>query len=138
MTNEGVVTKVLPNNMAEVAVARSTACGGNCGSCEACEFQNELKTLAHNLVGASLGQKVVVETKSSVIFGAAMLVYVMPLIFFIGGYILAYLLGAGEGLCVVVSFAFLVVSAVILVMSQRRKKNNKIEFNIIKICEGKA
>lgn len=138
MTNEGVVTKVLPNNMAEVAVARSTACGGNCGSCEACAFQNELKTLAHNLVGASLGQKVVVETKSSVIFGAAMLVYVMPLIFFIGGYILAYLLGAGEGLCVVVSFAFLVVSAVILVMSQRRKKNNKIEFNIIEICEGKA
>ena len=99
-------------------------------------YQNVLKTLAHNKVGAQLGQKVIIETSSSVIFGAAMLVYVMPLMFFITGYIAAYLLGASEGICVLISFIALIISAVILVMSQRSKKKKDIKFDIIEICEG--
>lgn len=136
MTNEGVVTKLLPHSMAEVAVARSTACGGNCGSCEACAFQNTLKTVAANKVGALPGQRVVVETSSSVIFGAAALVYIMPLLFFIAGYAAASLLGASEGICVLASFLALGLSAVIIVLSQRRKKNKNIKFDIVEICEG--
>lgn len=135
MTNEGVVTKLLPNSMAEVAVARSTACGGNCGSCEACAFQNTLKTLATNGPGAVPGQRVVVETSSSVIFGAAMLVYIMPLLFFIAGYAAASVLGASEGICILVSFLALALSAVILVATQRGKKKKDIRFDIIEICE---
>lgn len=135
MTNEGVVTKLLPNSMAEVAVARSTACGGNCGSCEACAFQNTLKTLATNGPGAVPGQRVVVETSSSVIFGAAMLVYIMPLLFFIAGYAAASILGASEGICILVSFLALALSAVILVATQRGKKKKDIRFDIIEICE---
>lgn len=136
MTNEGVVTKLLPNSMAEVAVARSTACGGNCGSCEACAFQNTLKTVATNRPGAVPGQRVVVETSSSVIFGAALLVYIMPLLFFIAGYAAASFLGASEGICVLVSFLALALSAVLLVVSQRGKKKKDIKFDIIEICEG--
>lgn len=136
MTNEGVVTKLLPNSMAEVAVARSTACGGNCGSCEACAFQNTLKTVASNALGAVPGQRVIVETSSSVIFGAAALVYIMPLLFFVAGYALAAALGAAEGICVLVSFLALALSAVILVLSQRGKKKNDIKFEIVEICEG--
>lgn len=136
MTNEGVVTKLLPNSTAEVAVARSTACGGNCGSCEACAFQNTLKTVAANKIGALPGQRVIVETSSSVIFGAAALVYIMPLLFFIAGYTVAALLGASEGLCVLVSFLALALSAVILVLSQRGKKKKDIKFEIVEICEG--
>ena len=54
MTNEGVVTKLLPNSMAEVAVARSTACGGNCGSCEACAFQNTLNIDSQDYTNESI------------------------------------------------------------------------------------
>lgn len=134
MTNEGIVTRLLPNSMAEVAVTRSTACGGNCGSCEACQFQNELKTVAKNTVNARPGQKVTVETSSKVIFGAAMLVYIMPLVLFVLGYIISSMFGASEGICVLVSFIFLVFSAFILVLSQRKKKKQKaIEFEIIEI-----
>ena len=32
MTQDAVVTKVLPNGMAEVVVSRGTACGSNCGN----------------------------------------------------------------------------------------------------------
>ena len=42
MTQDAVVTKVLPNGMAEVVVSRGTACGSNCGNCESCVFQNEI------------------------------------------------------------------------------------------------
>lgn len=133
MTQDAVVTKLLPNNMAEVAVARTTACGGSCGSCESCIFQGEIKTLARNLIDAKPGQRVVIASKSSSVFGAAALVYVMPLVLFILGYALASLAGASEGVCVAVSFAALLLSGVILVLSQRGKKNKQaFTFDIIR------
>ena len=132
MTQDAVVTRVLPDGMAEVVVARTTACGSNCGNCESCIFQNELKTLARNIIGARPGQKVVIESKSSTVFSAAAMVYVMPIVLFLLGYAAAYLLGAGEGLCVLVSFAALVFSAVILVLSQKKRAKTKpITFDII-------
>lgn len=136
MTQDAVVTKLLPNNMAEVAVARTTACGGNCGSCESCIFQSELKTSARNLVGARPGQKVVIESKSSAVYKAAMLVYVLPIALVVLGYLLAYLAGAAEGLCVAAAFAGLVIGAVIVVMSQRLKNHeNDISFDIVQLME---
>ena len=54
MTQDAVVTKVFPNGMAEVVVARGTACGSNCGNCESCVFQNEIKAFAKNSVHAKL------------------------------------------------------------------------------------
>ncbi len=133
MTQDAVVTKLLPNGMAEVAVARTTACGGSCGSCESCIFQSEIKTLARNLIDAVPGQKVVIESRSAIVFGAAALVYIMPIVLFILGYALAYLVGATEGICILVSFLALILSAVILVLSQRQKKNRQaFTFDIIR------
>ena len=132
MTQDAVVTKLMPRGMAEVTVGRSTACGGSCGSCESCIYQNELKTLARNKIDAQPGQKVVIESKTSVVVGAAMLVYIMPLALFLIGYALAAAAGASEGLCIAVSFAALVVGAVILVTSQKLRKNkNPITFDIV-------
>lgn len=135
MTNEGIVTKLLPHGMAEVAVTRASACGSSCSSCETCMYANGVKAAAKNLVSAKPGQKVVIETKSSVVFGAAMLVYVMPLILFIIGYAIAYSLGASEGLCVGISFLTLLVSGAVLITYQRKRKNKKIDYNIVEICE---
>ena len=134
MTQEAVVTRVFPNNMAEVAVTRTTACGGNCGNCESCIFQSQLKTMAKNGISASPGQRVLIESKSSNVFGAALLVYIMPLLFFLVGFALAYSLGASEGICIAVSFAGLIMGAAILVLSQRLKKNkNPITFDIVEL-----
>ena len=136
MTQDAVVTRLLPNDMAEVAVARTTACGGNCPSCESCIFQSEIKTLARNRIAARPGQRVVIATKSKDIFSAAALVYLMPIALMLLSYALASLAGAGEGLSIAASFLALLVSAVILVLSQRSKKNkNKINFEIIRFME---
>ena len=125
MTQEAIVTKLLPNGMAEVAVTRTTACGGNCGSCESCIFQNELKTSAKNLIQAMPGQRVLIESRSSRIYGAALLVYIMPLVLLLLGYALAVLLALPEWAAVLLSFAGLLLGAVIVVLSQRRKGKNE-------------
>lgn len=132
MTQEGIVTRLLSDNMAEVAVTRMTACGGNCGSCESCMLQSEIKTLARNHVEAQPGQRVLIESRSSAVFGAIFLVYVMPLICFLVGYGAAYLAGLREGLCILCSFIGLAVGALILVLTQRRRKKNAISYDIIK------
>jgi len=135
MTNEGIVTKLLPNGMAEVAVMRQTACGGGCSSRGGCMYEREMKTAAKNLVNAKPGQRVVIESRTSVIFNAAFLVYVMPLVLFVAAYAAAAALGAAEGVCILVSFVSLLVSGFILIRTQRNKKTKSIDFNIIKICE---
>lgn len=136
MTQDAVVTKLLPNNMAEVAVARTTACGGNCPSCESCIFQSEIKTLARNRIQARPGQKVIIATKSKEIFSAAALVYLMPIVLMLLSYAAASALGATEGIRVLVSFLAVLVSAGILILSQRTQKNkDKISFEIVRFAE---
>lgn len=132
MTQEGIVTRLFPDGMAEVAVTRMTACGGNCGSCESCMLQSEVKTKAKNLVEAQPGQRVMIESRTSSVFGAVFLVYVMPLALFLVGYGAAYLAGLREGLCILCSFLGLGLGALLLVLSQRGKKDGKISYEIIK------
>lgn len=132
MTQDATVTKLLPGGMAQVAVTRSTACGGNCGHCESCVFQSELQALAKNSIDARPGQRVVIESRTNLVLGAAALVYVLPLVLFLAAYAAAALLGAGEGLCIAMSFLGLALGGVVTVLSQRRKKEQKIDFEIVR------
>ncbi len=134
MTQEAVVTKLLPDNMAEVAVKRTTACGGNCGSCESCVFENQMKTPALNSVRARPGQKVMIESQSAKVFRAAFLVYVLPLVFFLGAYALAAAFRLSEAWCIAASFAGLIIGGAVLVLTQKyRNRSNDITFEIIEI-----
>lgn len=132
MTQEAVVTRILPDGMAEVAVKRTTACGGNCGSCESCVFQNELKTPALNRIQARPGQKVLIESQTSRIFKAAFLVYVFPLLLFLAGFFASSALSLGETAEIICSFVGLILGALIVVLSQRRiREKDKITFEIV-------
>ena len=52
------------------------------------------------------------------------------------GYFLAYSAGAGEGLCILATFAGIVLGAVIVVLSQRNKRQeDQISFDIIEFDE---
>ena len=131
MTQDAIVYKCLPNGMAEVVVTRTTACGSNCGNCESCIFQSELKTLAKNSINARPGQKVIIESKSSRIYKAAMLVYILPMLLMVLGYALGAALSTGEGLGIALGFAGLIAGAALIVLSERRKNKEPISFEII-------
>ena len=132
MTQDAIVYRCLNDGTAEVVVSRGTACGSNCASCEACVFQSELKTKARNLIGARPGQRVVIESKSSKVYGAILLVYILPIVLAVLGYFAAWSLGAAEGLCILACFAGVALGAVIVVLSQRNNKN-PITFDIISL-----
>lgn len=133
MTQDAVVTRCLSDDTAEVVVTRATACASNCGNCEACVFQNELKTVARNLIGARPGQKVLIESKSAQVYGAILLVYIVPIVLAVLGCFTAYAAGASEGICVLCTFLGFILGAVIIVATQRMKKNkSNIRFDIIK------
>ena len=136
MTQDALVTRIINTDMAEVVVTRGTACGANCGNCESCMFDSKLHTPARNLISAKPGDQVIISSKSSRVFSAAMLVYVMPLVLFLIGYAVAAALGAGEGICVLCSFIGLVVGAVILVLThQKWKEKHPITFDIINFAD---
>lgn len=133
MTQDAIVYKCLDEERAEVVVTRATACGANCSSCEACIFQNELKTVARNLIGARPGQRVLIESKSSHVYGAILLVYIVPILLAVLACFAAYAVGASEGICVLCTFLGFLLGAVITVLTQRlRRDRNPITFDIIK------
>ena len=56
----------------------------------------------------------------------------MPMVLFILGFVVATVLGASEGLAILVSFLGLILAAVILVRQQRHQSaDRQIEFEII-------
>ena len=108
MTQNAVVTKLISRHVAEVEVERGTACGGTCESCEACVFQSRIRAEALNKVSALPGQKVVIESKTSDVLGAAALL---------------------------IGFAFFALGVACNVVYQRRKKASPITFEIIQVLE---
>lgn len=137
MTQDAIVYRRLANDMAEVVVTRSTACGSNCGNCESCIFQSEIKTVARNLINAGPGQRVVIESKSSRIYSAALMVYILPMVLALVGYFISYAMGASEGLSILFSFLGLGLGAVILVVTQRKKMaKDPITFDIIEFQDN--
>lgn len=83
------VTRLLPDNMAEVVRLRGSACSGNCHQCAGCGANSQKILLrAHNPIGAKPGDMVKIQSDSSPILKAAAMLYVLPLVMFLAGYIL--------------------------------------------------
>lgn len=131
MTQDAIVLKNFENGYAEVAVTRGTACGGTCGSCESCIYQSEVHLPAINLVNARPGEKVTIESKTSFVYRAALLVYILPIIFLIAGYMIAATAGGTEGACVGAAFGSMALGLLFVVVTQRNKK--PITYHIVSI-----
>lgn len=130
MTQNGVVTKLLDKHMAEVSVMRGTACGrndGNCASCEACVYNSRILVKADNKIFAKPGERVIIESRTSSIMGATLLIYMLPLVVFFAAYAAALLLGAAQSTCMWVSLAGLAVGILAAVLIGRSKKEITFE-----------
>lgn len=83
MTNRGIITKILDNNMAYVEVKRTSACGHDCASCKGCGDGAKINTvIAKNDIGAGIYDEVIISASSNKILKGAMYVYIIPLILF--------------------------------------------------------
>ena len=83
------VQKCNPDGTAQVICIRESACSGDCHKCSGCgAVQEKMLFEADNPIGASPGDLVIVSTQSAPVLLAAAILYVMPLVLFLAGYIL--------------------------------------------------
>ena len=129
MTQNGVVTKLLDGGRAEVSVERGTACGGHCDGCETCIYASTLRIAAVNDVFAKPGDRVILESGTKSVIGAAALVYLLPVLLFFAGYAVGAAAGFGQGLCVLTSLAGIVIGGALVVLIGRRSR--EIVFRIV-------
>ncbi|NLC72718.1 MAG: SoxR reducing system RseC family protein [Ruminococcaceae bacterium] len=136
MTQFALITRIISPTLVEAEVMRGTACGEGCSSCHVCKYTSSIKLEAINEIGAALGDKVEIQTKTSRILGTALLVYALPFVFFFIGYLLGAYLGWEETYKIISSFAAMAVGFLVVVIIGKQKKNKPITYNIISIISG--
>ena len=138
MTQYAIVRRLPSVETAEVEIMRGTACGDSCGSCEVCKYNAKITVEAKNDLYAQVGDSVEIETRSSQVLGAAVLVYVVPFILFFIGYAIAGTLNMGQGASILLSFLFFAVGMLIAVLVAKARRNSPIVYEITKILDSGA
>ena len=85
MIQEAIITAIREDGLAEVVVERMGVCGGDCEGCSQCKYENLMKSVVRNPIGAARGQHVYIETPTLGIFKGAFAIYVIPLIMLFAG-----------------------------------------------------
>lgn len=136
MTQEALVQNVYQNGTAKILINRQTACGHDCSKCAGCTFAESQKLLvdAVNQAGAKPGDLVLVETETKSVLGAAVLLYLVPIILFFVGYGICSAVGLSYVLsCVMGGVGFAIGLIVAILSSRILKKNRKLESVITSI-----
>lgn len=90
MRQQVEVKRVDADGYAQVEAIRRSACSGECHHCGGCDtVQQHVFVRAKNLIGAQVGQRVIVETSSPTVLLAALIVYLLPLFLLLFGYFVA-------------------------------------------------
>lgn len=82
--------------MAKVMITRHSSCE-SCGAC-GIGAKPEIDFMLKNDIGAKVGDRVVIEMRSTALFKAAFLVYMIPLAALITGFLLGQRVGAFRGM----------------------------------------
>lgn len=129
MTQKALVEKILDGNQAVIAVRRKAACASDCESCHGCAHPEEtIKVTAYNQAGAGVGDTVVVESSSRQVIGLAALLYLMPPLLMVAGYLAV---PAAEGWRIAASIGGLCLGlGVCVAFSARMKKRGRMTFCI--------
>ena len=136
MIQTAVVKRILFSGTAEISLMRQLECGLSCKSCEGCpqKPKEEIFALAENPVEAQVGDVVEVESTSGSAIGIAALVYLVPCLFLVLGYLAGARLGLTEGLCVLAAFAGLFVGFLpALLLNRMLTKRGRPEFTILRV-----
>ena len=130
MIQTAKVTKVFPDGRAEVAVKRQSACGHDCskcgGGCSELMVSSTVAVTAANPVRAMPGDMVRVESSTSGVLKAAVVVYLVPFLLFFLGYFLCAAAQLSSGISAAaggIGCAVGVLLAVLLDRQVRRRQS---------------
>ena len=100
MIQSAIVKKQVREGVVEVSLLRQVECGLSCGgNCAGCmqKPQGELLALASDPIGTKPGERVEVEPSVGHSIGLSVLVFAIPCVFLVLGYLAGMALGLGEG-----------------------------------------
>ena len=121
---------------AQVIRIRESACSGDCHKCSGCGSSQQTMVIpAENPIGAKVGDWVVIEAKSGAVLKAAAMLYIVPLVLFIAGYLI------GEHLWqrgILVSLAGLVLGLILVKLLDRHMTNKGSVYTITGYAKGPA
>lgn len=118
MTQIATVEKILDSHYAEISVPRKSACGHDCEECAGCGMTGAaIRAKALNEIGATPGEKVVVESSTQKLLGVVALVYLLPVVLFLLGYFLSE--GLAENWRYAIAIAAALVSIIPCVLYDR-------------------
>jgi len=126
------VQSTAPDGTAQVLCVRESACSGDCHKCSGCGAAKETLVLtAKNPIGAREGDLVIVQSASGPVLAAAAMLYMVPIVLFIGGYLLGEHLWGRGPLMGALGFVLGIFGAVVYDRLVAKKK--KAEYTIIRI-----
>ena len=112
------------NGTAQVACLRQSACSGDCHKCSGCgAVEQTMIFTAQNPIGAKPGDMVTVESATGPVLQAAAMLYLLPLVLFIAGYLIGMQWGLG-GLVGALAFVLSIVLVVVYDRLVMKKKNS--------------
>ena len=117
------VLKCEKNGDAQVACLRQSACSGDCHKCSGCgAVEQTMIFTARNPIGAKQGDMVTVESATGPVLQAAAVLYLLPLVLFIAGYLIGMQWQLG-GLIGALTFVLSIVLVVCYDRLVMKKKN---------------
>lgn len=139
MIQTAKVTRLLSDGRAEVSVKRQSACGHDCskcgGGCSELMVSSTVAVIASNPVRAMPGDMVRVESSTSDVLSAAVVVYLVPFLLFFLGYFAAAVLGWGAVVSAVLGVAGFAAGIGLAILLDRRVRRSKaISFCITAIA----
>lgn len=135
MTQIATVERILDADHAEISVPRKSACGHDCEECAGCGVSGaSVYARASNPIGAQPGQKVVVESSTQKMLRIVVLVYLIPVVLFLAGYVIMSLLTASVAAQYAVAVAGFVAGIVFAIFYDRRlRARGGLTFNIVRV-----
>ena len=122
------VTRVFPNGTAQVVRIRESACSGDCHKCSGCgAAEQKMLFLAQNPIGARPGDLAIVSADSAPVLKAAAVLYILPLVLFLAGYIGGMYLNMAGWLG---ALGFLLGIAAVVVYDRRTAKKQETIYTI--------
>ena len=133
MTQFATVEEILSGGYARISVPRKSACGHDCEQCAGCGMTGAaVYAKARNPVGATPGQKVVVESSTKKLLGVVALVYMLPVVFFLLGYFLSE--GLAENVRYIIAIAAAALTMIPIVLYDRHaRRNDTLSYTILRL-----
>jgi sigma-E factor negative regulatory protein RseC len=135
MTQIATVSRIIDSNYAEISVPRKSACGHDCEECAGCGVTGAaVLARASNPIGAHIGQKVVVQSDTNKMLGIVALVYLIPVVLFLAGYLITAFLTPSVAVQYSVAVAGFFIGIVAAILYDRKlKERGGLTFTIVRL-----